>query len=115
MKQEKKNGNELSRILNMFQELKKLIVEKNIDQDIINIELASRLTSLSKQTLYHYTSQGKIPFYRSPGGKVIYFRKSELEQWMTSNPVKPRVQESSSISINSQVNEIYSKLNFKQQ
>lgn len=48
-------------------------------------ELASYL-GLSKSYLYKLCSQKKIPHYK-PFGKVLYFKRSEIETWVLSYPV----------------------------
>ncbi|KAA6330977.1 hypothetical protein EZS27_020367, partial [termite gut metagenome] len=36
-------------------------------------------------------SSGQIPHYK-PQGKMLYFEKSELENWLRQNPVKTNQQ-----------------------
>lgn len=50
-------------------------------KEILTLSETSKLLSLSKSTLYKLTSKNEIPFY-VPFGKLIYFRKSEIEQWI---------------------------------
>lgn len=49
-----------------------------------NMEEASEYTGLSKSTIYKLTSGGKIP-YSQPGNKLIWFKKSDLDDFMLSN------------------------------
>lgn len=49
--------------------------------EILSVEQAGRFLNLAKQTLYGFTSKNEIPFFKR--GKKLYFRKSELEQWLT--------------------------------
>ena len=51
---------------------------------ILTLEEASQYTGLSKSHMYRHTSAGNIPFYK-PEGRKIYFKKSELEEWMLRN------------------------------
>ena len=44
------------------------------------------LTGLSKSYLYKLTMKGGIPHYK-PNGKVIYFDRAEVEDWMRSNRI----------------------------
>lgn len=37
--------------------------------------------------LYKLTMGRKVPHYKSPTGKMCYFNRHELEQWMQSNRV----------------------------
>jgi len=49
---------------------------------VLNMEEAARYLNVSKSYLYKLTSTNKIPHY-SPGRKLIYFKKEELELWIT--------------------------------
>lgn len=44
-------------------------------------------TGLSKSHLYKLTSGRAIPHYK-PNGKIIYFRRSELDSWLLNNRIK---------------------------
>ena len=46
------------------------------------------LTGLSKSHLYKLVCARKIPYYKSPGGKLTYFDKSEVEAWQLQHRVK---------------------------
>lgn len=54
----------------------------------LTLDEASVYTGRSKSDLYKRTSKGEIPHYK-PSGKVIYFDKKELDQWLLANRVKP--------------------------
>jgi excisionase family DNA binding protein len=53
---------------------------------ILNIEDVSLLTGLSKSHLYKLTYRREIPHYK-PAGKVLYFDRAEIENWMKQNKV----------------------------
>jgi excisionase family DNA binding protein len=74
-------------------------------KEILTFKEATEFLSLSKSALYKMTSKREIPFY-TPGGKMIYFRKSELESWIFSGRV------SSSEDFNTEV-ETYLSRNLK--
>lgn len=57
-------------------------------QEIMNLFQAAEYLSLSKSSLYKSTSQREIPHFKK--GKKIYFRKSELDQWITEIRIKTR-------------------------
>lgn len=59
--------------------------KKRIDSDIIDVKEAAELTRLSIGSLYRKTHLHEIPYYKKGTGKSckLYFRKSELEDWMT--------------------------------
>lgn len=49
---------------------------------VLNIDDASIITGLSKSRIYSLTSANKIPFYKSPEGRALYFEREELENWL---------------------------------
>jgi excisionase family DNA binding protein len=49
-------------------------------------ELADYL-SISMSQLYKLTHKKEIPFYK-PGGKHLYFKKSEIIEWVTKFKIK---------------------------
>lgn len=52
------------------------------EDEIGGIDLASAVTKLSFKTIYQLTSKRKIPFFKK--GKILYFSKKELENWIRS-------------------------------
>ena len=52
----------------------------------LTIDEAVDYLSIAKSYLYKMTAKKRIPFYR-PTGKKIYFKKSELDDWMNSGRV----------------------------
>lgn len=66
-------------------ELKKLIQEQGLlKKEVLNFNEAAQYLELSQSHLYKQTSSGEIPFYK-PNGKKIYFKRTELEDWMLRN------------------------------
>jgi len=53
-------------------------------KEVLTIDECSAYTGYSKNHLYRLTSQRTIPFYKPMGG-TIYFRKSEIEDWLLRN------------------------------
>jgi excisionase family DNA binding protein len=64
-------------------------VEKN--SEILNIEGASEFLSLAKPTIYTLTSKSKIPFFKK--GKKLYFKRSELLEWIEQGKQKTVAEE----------------------
>jgi excisionase family DNA binding protein len=56
---------------------------------IFSFEEASRFLNLSRSYLYQLTSKGLIPHYK-PQGKMIYFERELLEDWLRQNPVRTK-------------------------
>lgn len=76
-------------ILKKLDELSRRIQEQNIlDKDILTLREASSYLQLSRSSLYKMTHNKKIPHY-VPGGKKIYFRKKELNEWIEKSRVSP--------------------------
>ena len=57
-----------------------------LGKDILTLEEAVHFIGLSKSTIYKKTASNQIPHYKQ--SRHIYFKKSELEDWMLSNKVK---------------------------
>jgi len=51
---------------------------------VLKLDEVTLLTGLSKSYLYKLTSTGGIPCYK-PQGKHIYFKKTEVEDWLLQN------------------------------
>jgi len=45
---------------------------------------AAKYLSISLHTLHKWTSRGIVPFYK-PNGRLIYFRRDELDTWVYRN------------------------------
>lgn len=60
-----------------------------IHKNVLSFEEASKFLNLSKSYLYKLTSGGLIPHYK-PQGKMLYFEKVELEEWLRQNPVRSK-------------------------
>ena len=54
---------------------------------VLTSEEAARYMGISMSYLYKLTMAHKVPHYKSPTGKMCYFNRSELEQWLQSNRV----------------------------
>ena len=87
-------------ISKFFKKKKKKSIEERIEElenliylskNVLSFEEASRFLNLSKSYLYKLTSAGVIPHYK-PQGKMIYFEKTALEEWLRQNPVKTQEQ-----------------------
>ncbi|MDR1980823.1 MAG: helix-turn-helix domain-containing protein [Tannerellaceae bacterium] len=76
---------------NLENRVSKLEQSLFIVKSILSFEEASEFLNLSKSYLYKLTSSGQIPHYK-PQGKMLYFEKSELENWLRQNPIKTNQQ-----------------------
>ena len=68
-------------------------IEENLylNKNVLSFDEASKFLNLSTSYLYKLTSACLIPHYK-PQGKMLYFDKSELEEWLRQNPVKTQAQ-----------------------
>lgn len=77
----------MNNIQNEIKEIRSLLLAQNLQQkEIMTVEDATAYLQLSKSRIYKLTSNKEIPHY-VPGGKKIYFRKSELDSWVFQNKV----------------------------
>ena len=53
--------------------------------EILNVDEAAKYLSVTKSHIYKQTSQNEIPHYKR--GKKIYFKRSELYEWLTNNRI----------------------------
>lgn len=56
-------------------------------KEMFSLDDAARYTGLSKAYLYRLTSSKEIPHYK-PQGRGVYFKRDELNQWLSRNRVK---------------------------
>jgi len=73
-------------ILSELQEIKQLTLLGA--KKALTMSDASILTGLSKSHIYKLVCAKKMPYYKSDGGKLTYFDKSELEAWLLQHRVK---------------------------
>jgi excisionase family DNA binding protein len=57
-------------------------------KEALTTEEAALYAGISKSHLYKLVCYKKIPYYKSAGGKLTFFRKSELENWLLHTRVK---------------------------
>ncbi len=55
-------------------------------KEVLTLEEAALFLGMKKSAIYKMTHKQVIPFYR-PGGKMVYFEKSELLAWLRQNRV----------------------------
>lgn len=68
-------------------------------KEVLTLEEVAIYTGLSKSHIYKLCSTNDIPFYK-PQGKVNYFNRVEIENWLQQNRV-PTNQEIEQRAINS--------------
>ena len=51
---------------------------------ILTLEEVAKYTNYSKSYIYKLTSKGDIPYYK-PNGKQLYFKRTEIDEWLLTN------------------------------
>ena len=69
-----------------LQELSDLVADKTIfcTKEVLTSEEVARYMGVSRSYLYKLTMRREIPHYK-PMGKICYFNRQEVEQWLQSN------------------------------
>ena len=90
--EQQRNARKGSRLQRQIEELQKRMeaVEDILDnaKEVLTVEEASRFMDIARSSLYKMTSDRSIPFYR-PNGKMIYFEKADILEWIRKNRVMP--------------------------
>lgn len=55
-------------------------------KEVLTLDEAAQYMGIKKSYLYKLTMRREIPHYK-PMGKMCYFKRTELEEWLTNNPV----------------------------
>lgn len=58
----------------------------SIENKFITIKEVAKILQLSISTIYKMVQEKKIPCYK-PNGKMLYFKKEEVEQWVEQSKV----------------------------
>lgn len=78
----------MEQIIKKLNELEQLIQEQQIHhKEILSLKEAAKYLGISKSTLYKMTFENKISHYK-PAGKLIYFKKQDLERYLLKHKVK---------------------------
>lgn len=59
-------------------------------KEVLTSEETARYMGISRSYLYKLTMRQEIPHFK-PMGKIVYFNRTEVEQWLQSNRVGPEV------------------------
>lgn len=55
-------------------------------KNVLTLDEVVIITGLKKGYIYRLTSEQRIPHYK-PGGRNLYFKKDEIEDWLLRNRV----------------------------
>lgn len=59
---------------------------QNASKDVLTLDEAAAYMGVSRSQMYQLTHNREIP-HSKPRGKMCYFKRSDLYDWMMSNPV----------------------------
>ena len=73
---------------NELQQVVELVADKTIfcTKEVLTSDEAAKYMGISKSYLYKLTMKREIPHYK-PMGKVVYFNRVELEEWIQRNRI----------------------------
>lgn len=81
----------MEEILNKLNRLEALTLLGS--KNVLTLEEVCLLTGLAKSTVYKMTANRVIPHYHAEGGKHLYFKKDEVEEWLTRNRVSSQTED----------------------
>lgn len=55
-------------------------------KEVLTSDEAAKYMGIKISHLYKLTMRGEIPFSK-PNGKMCYFKRTDIENWMMSNPI----------------------------
>jgi len=68
----------------IFQKLEEMNSNLFLLKPVLTFDEACKYCGISKSKMYKHTSSNNIPYYK-PEGKLIFFKKEELEGWLLRN------------------------------
>ena len=72
------------KILEQLDRIEKMI---QLSKKVLTLDEACAYKGISRSYMCKLTARGDIPFSK-PRGKLIYFEKEKLDQWLLSHPSK---------------------------
>lgn len=70
-----------TQIIEDLKEIKDLLF---LQKTVLSFDEACTYCCISKSKMYKHTSANNIPYYK-PEGKLIFFKKDELDTWLLRN------------------------------
>jgi len=71
-------------INSIFTDIRNALISK---KEVLTVPELEKYMGISKSTIYKMTHERRIPHYK-PTGKLIFFKRAEIDQWMLTNPVE---------------------------
>ncbi len=79
----------LLKIFQMLEQIQKTVSKQS--KPIMGLEECASYLNISRNTIYHWVSTNRIPFYRL--GKKLLFRVSEVNEWALQHQNKVKSEE----------------------
>ncbi len=76
---------EIIEVKEVITEIRDLLL---LQKEIFNVSEVSSYTGFEKSYIYKLTCTRRIPHFKSPGGKNVFFKKDEINDWLTTIRVK---------------------------
>jgi excisionase family DNA binding protein len=76
-------------IILLFERLDRLERLLTTNKEVLTFEETCDYTGISRSFLYKLTASGNIP-YSKPNGKLIFFEKRKLNDWLLQNSRTPK-------------------------
>ncbi|MBU1371370.1 MAG: helix-turn-helix domain-containing protein [Bacteroidetes bacterium] len=74
-------------LIERLEKIERLLESQTLLQkEVLNLNESALYLELSTSHLYRLTSTNCIPYYK-PNGKKLYFKRTELDQWLLRNRV----------------------------
>lgn len=71
---------ELQRLTEQLNRIERITLSCN--KEVLTMDDVTILTGISKSRLYRLTSTKKIPHYKPKGRRAVYFKRTEIENWL---------------------------------
>lgn len=68
-----------------FEELQKQLIMNS--KNVWSVKELAHYTGLSRGYIYNLVASHKIPHYKTDGGKLTFFKKQEIENWLCASYV----------------------------
>ena len=72
--------------------MREVLEERSLEildpEDTITIEAAMQITHLARQTIYGHVFEKKIPFFKRPNSKKLFFSRKALQRWMLTGEIQ---------------------------
>lgn len=73
------------RIINLLKQIISLLKSQALNsKEVLSIDELVLYTGLSKSHIYKLTAGRQIPYYK-PKGKIVYFKREEIDSWLLRN------------------------------